>query len=167
MMTEDQGEMVVYGQNIEVVSHFIFLGSLIIKDVFCEREIRRRLAMGRSAMGGLTTIWKDRRINLRTKIRLVKALVLPIVLYGAESWKMRKLERNMIDAFELWCWRCLLRVIWTDRKTNVCVIDNIKPEWTLEPMIVKASLCYFGHVIRAGGVEYEVMVGRMGGGGGV
>ena len=156
MMSEDQGEIVVDGKHIEVVSHFIFLGSLITKDGFCEKEIRRRLAMGRSAMGGLTKIWKDRGITLRTKIRLVKALVFPIVLYGAESWTMRKLERKMIDAFELWCWRRLLRV-----NTNVWVIDNIKTEWMLESRIVKASLCYFGHVIRAGGMEYEVMVGRM------
>ena len=100
MMTEDQGEMVVDGKHIEVVSHFIFLGSLITKDGFYEKEIRRRLAMGRSAMGGgLTKIWKDRGITLRTKIRLVKALVFPIVLYGEESWTMRKLERKMIDAF--------------------------------------------------------------------
>ena len=163
MMSEDQGEMVVDGKHIEEVSHFIFLGSLITKDGFCEKEIRRRLAMGRSAMGGLTKIWKDRGITLRTKIRLVKALVFPIDLHGAESWTMRKLERKMIDAFELWCWRRLLRVTWIDRKTNVWVIDNIKPEWTLESRIVKASLCYFGHVIIAGGMEYEVMVGRMGG----
>ena len=82
--------------------------------------------MGRSAIGGLTKIWKDRGITL--KIRLVKALVFPIVLYGAESWTMRKLERKMIDDFELWCWRRLLRVTWTDRKTRVWVIDNIKSE---------------------------------------
>ena len=103
--------------------------------------------MGRSAMGGLTKIWKDRGIIFRTNIRLVKALVFPIVLYGAESWTMRKLERKMIDAFELWCWRRLLRVTWTDRKTTVWVIEYIKPELTLESRIVKASLCYFGHVI--------------------
>ena len=103
MMTEDQGEMVVDGKYIEVVSHFIFHGSLITKDEFGEKEIRRRLAMGRSAMGELTKIWNDRGITLRTKIRLVKALVFPIVLYGAEYWIMRKLERKMIDAFELWC----------------------------------------------------------------
>ena len=121
MMSEDQGEMVVDGKHIEVVSHFIFLGSLITKDGFCEKEIRRRLAMGRSAMGGLTKIWKDRGITLRTKIRLVKALVFPIVLYGSESWTMRKLERNMIDAFELWCWRRLLRVTRIYRKINVWV----------------------------------------------
>ena len=163
MMTEDQGEMVVDGKYIEVVSHFIFLGYLITKDGFCEKEIRRRLAMGRSAMGGQTKIWKDRGITLRTKSRLVKALVFPIVLYGAESWTMRKLERKMIDSFELWCWRRLLRVTWIDRKINVRVIDNIKPEWTLESRVVKASLFYFGHVIRAGGMEYEVMVRRMGG----
>ena len=155
--------MVVNGKHIEVVSHFIFLGSLITKDGFCEKEIRRRLVMGRSTMGGLTKIWKDRGITLRTKIRLVKALVFPIVLYRAESWTMRHFERKIIDAFELWYWRRLLRVTWTDRKTNVWVIGNIKPEWTLESRIVKASLCYFGHAVRAGGMEYEVMVGRMGG----
>ena len=161
MMTEDQGEMVVDGKHIEVVSHFIFLGSLITKDGFCEKDIRRRLAICRSVMGGLTKILKVRGITLRTKTRLVKSLVFPIVLYGAESWTMRKLERKMIDDFELWCWRRLLRVTWIDRKTNIWVIDNIKPEWMLESRIVKASLCYFGHVIRAGGMEYEVMVGRM------
>ena len=163
MMTEDQGEMVVDGKHIEVVSHFIFLVSLITKDGLCEKEIRRRLAMGRSAMRGLTKIWKDRIITLRIKIRLVKSLVFHIVLYGAESWTMRKLERKMIDAFELWCWRRLLRVTCIDRKKNVWVIDNIKSEWTIESRIVKASLCYFGHVIRAGEMEYELMVGRMGG----
>ena len=99
MMTEDQGEMVVDGKHIEVVSNFIFLGSLITKDGLCEKEIRRRLAMGRSAMGGLTKIWKDRGITLRTKIRLVKALVFPVVLYVAESWTMRKLERKMILSY--------------------------------------------------------------------
>ena len=161
MMTEDQGEMVVDGKHIEVVSHFIFLGSLLTEDVLCEKEIRRRLEMGRSAMGGLTKIWKDRGITFRTKIKLVKALVLLIVLYGAESWTMRKLERKMINAFELWCWIRLLRLTSTDRKTHIWVIDNIKPEWTLESRIVNASLCYFGHVIKAGGMEYEVMVGRM------
>ena len=119
--------------------------------------------MGRSAMGGLTKIWKDIGITLRIKIRLVKALVFLIVLYGAKSWTMRKLERKMIDAFELWCWRHLLRVTWIDGKKNLWIIDNIKLEWTLESRIFKASLCYFGHVIRAGGMEYELMVGRMGG----
>ena len=122
MMTEDQGKMVVDGKHIDVVSHFIFLGSLITKDGFCAKEIRRRLAIGISAMGGQTKIWKDKGITLRTKIRLVKALVFPIVLYGAESWTMRKLERKMIDAFELLCWRHLLRVTWIDRKTNVWLL---------------------------------------------
>ena len=121
--------MVVDGKHIEVVSHFIFLGSLITNDGFCEREIRRRLAMGRSAMGGneLTKIRKDRGITLRTKIRLVKAFVFPKVIYGAEYWTIRKIEK-MTDAFELWCWIRLLRVTWIDRKTNVWDIDNIKPK---------------------------------------
>ena len=162
MMTEDQGEMVVDGKHIEVVSHFIFLGSLITKDGFCEKEIRRRLALGRSAMGELTKIYKNRGITLRTKIRLVKVLVFPIVLYrildNDKAWE--KDDR----CFWIMVWRRrLLRVTWIDRKTNIWVIDNIKPEWTLESRIVKVSLCYFGHVIRAGGMEYEVMVRRMGG----
>ena len=123
MMTEDQGEMVVDGKHIEVVSHFIFLVSLIPKDGFCEKEIRRRLAMGRSVMGGLTKIWKDRGITLRIKMRLVRAIVFSIVLYGAESWIIRKLERKMIDAFELWCWIRLLRVTWIDRKINIGIMD--------------------------------------------
>ena len=128
MITEDQGDLVVDGKHIEVVSHFIFLGTLISKDGFCEREIRRMPAMGRYVMGGLTKIWKYIDVTLRTKIRLVKALVCPIVLYGAESWTIRRLERKMIDDFKLWCWRLLLRVTWTDRKTNVWVIEHIKPE---------------------------------------
>ena len=129
----------------EVVSNFIFLESLITKDGLSEKEIRRSLAMGRSAMGGLTDIWKYRGITLRTKIMLVKSLVFPIVLYEAESWTMRKLERKIIDAFELWCWRHLLRVTWIDRKTHVWVIDNIKPALTLVSRIVIIMLlwqCY-------------------------
>ena len=97
--------MVVDGKHIEVVSHFILQGSLITNDELCEREIRRRLAMG-----GLTKSYKDRVFTLITKIRLVKSLVFSIFLYGAESWTMIRLERKMIDAFELWCWRCLLKV---------------------------------------------------------
>ena len=126
-------------------------------------EVRRRIAMGKSAMGGLTSIWKDRGVTLETKVKLVKVLVFPIVLYGAETWTMRQHERRKIDAFELWCWRRVLRVSWMERKTNMSIIDNIKPEWTLESRVAKAALSYFGHVVRAGGMEDDVMLGRMNG----
>ena len=112
-------------------------------------------------MGGLTSIWKDRGITLETKVKLVKVLVFPIVLYGAETWTMRKHERRKIDAFELWCLRRVLRVSWMERKTNISIIENIKPEWTLESRVTKAALSYFGHVVRAGGMEDDVMLGRM------
>ena len=103
---------------IEVVECFPFLGAMVKDDGSCEAEVRRRLAMGRAAMVGLMKIWKDRGVTTKTKIRLVKALVFPVATYGAESWTMRKRERKKIDAFELWCWRRLLRVSWRERRTN-------------------------------------------------
>ena len=118
MTTGDIGEVAVDGKTVEVVTKFVFLGALITKDGLCDKEIRRRIAMGKAAMGGLTTVWKDRGITLQTKVKLVKALVFPIVLYGAETWTMRKTERKKIDAFELWCWRRVMRVSWMERKTN-------------------------------------------------
>ena len=113
-------------------------------------------------MGGLTSIWKDRGVTLETKVKLEKVLVFPIVLYGAETWTMRKHERRKIDAFELWCWRRVLRVSWMERKTNIRIIEKIKPEWTLESKVSKAALSYFGHVV-TGGMADDVMLGRMNG----
>ena len=110
MTTGDIGEMTVDGIDVEVVTKFVFLGALITKDGLCEKEVRRRIAMGKAAMGGLTSIWKDRGVMMETKVKLVKVLVYPIVLYGAETWTMRKHERRKIDAFEFWCWRRVLRV---------------------------------------------------------
>ena len=163
MTTGDIGEVTVDGKDIEVVMKLVFLGALITKDGLCEKEVRRRIAMGKAAMGGLTSIWNDRGVTLETKVKLVKVLVFPIVLYGAETWTMRKHERRKIDAFELWCWRRVLRVSWMERKTNIWIIENIKPEWTLESRVPKAALSYFGHVVRAGGMEDDVMLGRMNG----
>ena len=114
-------------------------------------------------MGGLTSIWKNRGVMLETKVKLVKVLVFHIVLYGAETWTMRKHERRKIDAFELWCWRRVLRVSWMGRKTNISIIENIKPEWTMESRVAKAALSYFGHVVRAGGMEDDVILGRING----
>ena len=116
MTTGDIGAVTVDGKDIEVVMKFVFLGTLITEDGLCENEVRRRIAMGKAAMGGLTSIWKDKGITLETKVKLVKVLVFPIVLYGAETLTMRKHERRKIDAFELWCWRRVLRVSWMERK---------------------------------------------------
>ena len=114
-------------------------------------------------MGGLTSIWKDRGVTLQAKVKLVKVLEFPIVLHRAEIWTMKNHERRKIDAFELWCWRIVLRVSWMERKTNIWITENIKPEWTLESRVPKAALSYFGHVVRAGGMEDGVMLGRMNG----
>ena len=119
MTTGDIGEVTVDWKNIEVVTNFVFLGALITKDVLCEKEVRIRIAMGKATMGGLTSIWKDIRVTLETKVKLVKVLVFPIVLCGAETWTMRKHERRKIDAFELWCWSRVLRVSWMERKPNM------------------------------------------------
>ena len=163
LTTGDIGEVTVDGKDIEVVTKFVFLGALITEDALCEKEVRRRIVMGKFAMGGLTSIWKDIGVTLETMVKLVKVLVFPIVLYGAETWTMRKHERRKIDAFELWCWRRVLRVSWMERKTNISIIENIKPEWTLESRVTKAALSYFGHVVRAGGMEDDMMLGRMNG----
>ena len=136
--------MKVDGKDIDAVTKFVFLGALITMDGLCEKEVRRRIAMGKAAMGGLTSIWKDREVTMVTKVKLVTVLVFPIVHYGTETWTMRKHERRKIDAFELWCWRRVLRVSWMERKTNIWIIENIKPEWTLESMVPKAALSYFG-----------------------
>ena len=140
MTTGEIGEVTVDGKDIEVVTKVVFLGALITEDGLCEKEVRRSLAMGKAATGGLTSIWKDRGITLETKVKLVKVVVFPIVLYGAESWTMRKHERGKIDAFVLWCWRRVLRVSWMERKTNISIIDTVKPEWTLESRMAKAAL---------------------------
>ena len=111
-------------KDVEVVTKFVLLGALITKDGLCENEVRRRIAMGKAAMGGLTSIWKDRGVTLETKVKLVKVLVFPIVLYGAYIWTIRKHERRKIDAFELWCWRRVLRVSWMERKTNIYIYGS-------------------------------------------
>ena len=148
----DQGKLDrTCGKRFRVVTKFVFLGALITKVGLCEKEVRRQLATGKAAMGVLTSIWKDRGVTLETKVKLLKVLVFPIAIYGAENWTMRKHERRKIDAFELWYWRRVLRVSWMERKTNIWIIENIKPEWTLDSRVPNAALRYFGHVVRAGG----------------
>ena len=124
-------------------NRFTFLGVLITNDGVIDKELRRRLVIGKCAMGSLKRIFKGRGIRLTTIIMIVQTLVFPIVLHGAETWTIKKADRKTIDAFELWCWRKLLEVIYLDRKRNTEIIDIIQPKRTLESIIVKAALSFF------------------------
>ena len=135
------------GETMETVSDFIFLGSKITADGDYRHEIKRRLLLGRKVMTNLDSILKSRDITLPTKIRLVKAMVFPVVMYGRESWTIKKAERQRIDAFELWCWRRLLRVPWTARRSNQSILKEISPEYSLEGLMLKLKLQYFDHLI--------------------
>ena len=131
----------------ETVSDCIFLGSKITADGDCSHEIKRFLLLGRKAMTNLDSILKSRDITLPTKVRLVKAMVFPVVMYGCESWTVKNAERQRIDAFELWCWRRLLRVPWTSRRSSQFILKEISPECSLEGLMLKLKLQYYGHLI--------------------
>ena len=133
------------GETVETVADFIFWGSKITADGDCSHEIKRRLLLGRKVMTNLDSILKSRDIALPTKVCLVKAMVFPVVMYGYESWTIKKTERGRTDAFELWCWRRLLRVPWTARRSNQSILQEISPEYSLEGLMLK--LQYFGHVM--------------------
>ena len=135
------------GERVETVADFIFLGSKITADSDCSREIKRRLLLGRKVMTNLDSILKSRDITLPTKVRLVKAMVFPVVMYGCESWTVKKTEHRRIDAFELWCWRRLLRVPWTARRSNLSILKDVSPGISLEGMMLKLKLQYFGHLM--------------------
>ena len=152
------------GETVETVSDFIFLGSKITTDGDCSHEIKRRLLLGRKVMTNLDSIFKSRDITLPTKVRLVKAMVFPVVMYGCESWTVKKAERRRIDAFELWCWRRLLRVPWTARRSNQSILKEISPGISLEGMMLKLKLQYFGHLMRrVDSLEKTLMLGGIGG----
>ena len=135
--TGELDSIIVDGENIEVVERCVFLGALITSDGQIDMELRRRIAMGKSAMGSLRKIVKDRDLRLATKVKIVQTLIFPIILYGAETWTLKKKERAKIDAFEMWCWRNLLGVTYIDRKTNIEIIASIKPKRTLEAEILR------------------------------
>ena len=124
-----------------------FLGSKITADGDCSQEIKRLLLLGRKVMTNLDSIWKSRDITWPTKVYLGKAMVFPVVMYGCESWTIKKAERRRIDAFELWCWRRLLRVPWTPWRSNQSILKEISPEYSLEGLMLKLKLQYFGHLI--------------------
>ena len=135
------------GETVETVSDFIFGGSKITTDDECSHEIKRRLLLGRKVMTILDSIFKRRDITLSTKVHLVKAMIFPVVMYGCESWTVKKAERRSIDAFELWCWRRLLRVPWTARRSNQSILKEISPGISLEGMMLKLKLQYLGHLM--------------------
>ena len=147
---------------METVADFIFLGSKITADGDCSHEIKRCLLLGRKVMTNLDSILKSRDITLPTKVRLVKAMVFPIVVYGCESWTVKKGEHQRTDAFELWCWRRLLRVPWTSRRSNQSVLKEISPGCSLEGLILNLKLQYFSHLIRrADSFEKTLMMGKI------
>ena len=146
----------------ETVADFIFLGSKITADGNCRKEIKRCLLLRRKVMTHLDSILKSRDITLPTKVRLVKAMVFPVVMYGCESWTIKKPEHRRIGAFELWSWRRLLRVPWTARKSNQSILKEISPEYSLEELILKLKLQYFGHLMqRTDSFEKTLMLGNI------
>ena len=150
----------------ETVSDFIVLGSKITADGDCSHEIKRLLLLGRKVMTNLDSILKSRDISLPTKVRLVKAMVFPVVMYGCESWTIKKSECRRIDAFELWCWRRLLRVLWTARRSNQSILKEISPGCSLEGLMLKLKLQYFGHLMgKVDSLEKTLMLEGLGAGG--
>ena len=152
------------GETVETVADFILGGSKITADGDCSHEIKKRLLLGRKAMTKLDSILKSRDITLPTKLRLVKVMVFTVVMYGCESSTVRKVEHRKIDAFELWCWRRLLRVPWTARKSNQSILKEISPGCSLEGLMLKLKLQYFGHLMqRVDSLEKTLMLGGIGG----
>ena len=135
------------GETMEIVSDFIFWGSKITADGDCSHKIKIPLLLGKKVMSNLDSIFKNRDITLPTKVHLVKTMVFPVAVYGCESWTGKKAERRRIDAFELWCWRRLLRVPWTARRSNQSILKEISPGCSLEGMMLKLKLQYFGHLM--------------------
>ena len=151
-----------WGNSGNKVSDFIFWGPKITADGDCSHEIKRRLLLGRKVMTNLDSIFKSRDITLPTKVRLVKSMVFPVVMYGCESWTVKKAECRRIDAFELWCWRRLLRVPWTARRSNRSILKEISPGISLEGMMLKPKLQYFGHLMwRVNSLEKTLVLGKI------
>ena len=135
------------GETVERVSDFILGGSKITADGDCSHEFKRRLLRERKVVTNLDSVLKSRDVTLPTKVHLVKAMVFPVIMYGCESWILKKAERRRIDAFELWCWRRLLRVPWTERMSNQSILKEISPGCSLEGLMLKLKLQYFGHLM--------------------
>ena len=153
------------GETVETVSDFILGGSKITADGYCSHEIKRCLLLGRKVMTNLDSILKSRDITLPTKVHVVKATVFQAVIYGCESWTIKKVERRRTDAFELWCWRRLLRVPWTARRSNQSILQEVRPEYSLEELMLKQKLKYFCHLMRrTDSFEKSLILGKIEGG---
>ena len=147
---------------METVTDCIFLGSKITTDGDCSHEIKRRLLLGRKVMTNLDSIFKSRDMTLPTKVHLVKVMVFPVVMYGCESWTAKKAERRRMDAFELWCWRRFLRIPWTAKRSNQSILKEISPGYSLEGLMLKVKLQYFGHLMqRTDSFEKTLMLGKI------
>ena len=152
----------VDGETVETARDFIFWGSKITADGNCSHEIKRRLLLGRKVMTNLDSILKSRDITLPTEVHLVKAMVFPAVMYGCKNWTIKKAERRRIDTFELWCWRRLLRVPWTIRRSYQSILKGISPGCSLEGLMLKLKLQYFGHLMqRVDSFEKTLMLGKI------
>ena len=150
------------GEIMKIVRDFMFLGSKFTADGDCSHEIKRHLLLGRKVMTNLDSILKSRDITLPTKVHLVKAMVFPVVMYGCESWTIKKAENRRIDAFKLWCWRRLLRVAWAIRRSNQSILKEINPEYSLEGLMLKLKLQYFGHLMqRTDSLGKTLMLGKI------
>ena len=150
------------GETVETVTDFIFWGSKMTADGDCSHEIKRRLLLGRKVMINLDSIFKSRDITLPTKVRLVKVMIFPVVMYGCESWTIKKAERRRIDAFELWCWKRLLRVPWTAKRSNQSILKEISPDYSSEGLMLKLKVQYFGHLMRrTDSFEKTLMLGKI------
>ena len=153
------------GETMETVTDFIFLGSKITADTDCSHEIKRCLLLGRKVMTNLESILKSRAITLPTKVDVVKAMFFSVVMYGCESWTIKKAECQRSDAFELWCWRRLLRVPWTARRSNPSILKETSPEYSLDRLMLKLKLQYFYHLMRrTDSLEKSLMLGKIEGG---
>ncbi len=164
MVVDRSGRLELTGAlDLEVVDNFIYLGSNISNNGSCEREVRRRIGMAKGAMTQLGKIWHDRNISTRTKTRLVRTLVFSIFCYGAETWSLRAADRKRIDAFEMWCWRRMLRIPWTAFRTNVSILRELKISSRLSSVCLRRVLEYFGHIARKEGNNLErlIVTGKM------
>ena len=153
------------GETVETVTDFIFWGSKITADGYCSHEIKRSLLLGGKVMTNLDSILKNRDIRLPTNVHLIKTMIFPVVMYGCESWTVKKAEHRRIDAFNLWCWRRLLRVPCTARRSNQSILKEISPEYSLEGLMLKLKLQYFGHLMqRTASFEKTLILGKVEGG---
>ena len=150
------------GETMEMVTYFIFLGSKITADDDCSHEIKRRLLLGRKAMTNLDSIWKSRDITLPIKVHLIKAMVFPVVMYVCESWTVKKAESQRIDTFDLWCWRRLLGVPWTARRSKLSILKEINSEYLLKGLMLKLKLQHAGYLMwRADSFEKTLVLGKI------